>query len=61
MGFKDLKDNVLRSGDFNLNDGRSNTEFAMGDSRRGTDQIQNESRRNSEFLLGDNRRGTDQI
>jgi len=72
MGFKDLKDNVLRSSDFNLNDGRRNTEFMMGDARRATDQlmndgrrstdqIQNETRRNGEFLLSDGRRGTDQI
>jgi len=72
LGFKDLKDNVLRSGDFNLNDGRRNTEFMMGDARRATDQlmndgrrstdqIQNETRRNSEFLLGDSRRSTDQL
>ena len=72
MGFKDIKDNVLRSGDFGLNDARRNTEFMMGDARRATDQlmndgrrstdqIQNEARRNSEFLLGDNRRGTDQV
>ncbi len=61
MGFKDLKDNVLRSGDFNLNDGRRNTEFAMGESRRSTDQLMNDGRRNSEFLLGDARRSTDQI
>jgi len=61
MGFKDLKDNVLRSGDFNLNDGRRNTEFMMGDARRATDQLMNDGRRNSEFLLSDSRRGTDQI
>lgn len=70
MGFKDIKDNVLRSSDFGLNDGRRNTEFMMGDARRATDQlmndgrrstdqIQNETRRNGEFLLSDNRRGTD--
>jgi len=72
LGFKDLKDNVLRSGDFNMNDGRRNTEFMMGDARRATDQlmndgrrstdqIQSETRRNGEFMLSDNRRGTDQI
>lgn len=61
MGFKDLKDNVLRSGDFNLNDGRRNTEFMMGDARRSTDMLMNDGRRNSEFLLGDSHRTTDQI
>lgn len=61
LGFKDLKDNVLRSGDFNLNDGRRNTEFMMGDARRSADMLMNDGRRNSEFLLGDNHRATDQL
>ena len=61
MGFKDLKDNVLRSGDFNLNDGLRNTEFMMGDARRATDQLMNDGRRNNEFMINDTRRGTDQI
>lgn len=45
-GFKDIKDTVIRSGDFGLNDSRRNSEFMLGDSRRSTDQIQNAVERN---------------
>jgi hypothetical protein len=45
-GFKDIKDTVLRTGDFGLNDSRRNSEFMLGDSRRSTDQVQNAVERN---------------
>ena len=45
-GFKDIKDTVIRSGDFGLNDNRRNSEFMLGDSRRSTDQVQNAVERN---------------
>ena len=45
-GFKDIKDTVIRTGDFGLNDNRRNAEFMLGDSRRSTDQVQNAVERN---------------